>query len=197
MSASVILGKINTIVDSLSTTHFGPQEFVKDHWLSLLREIKAEIAVPTGNVRDVERAVLEQIERTKKDCVQFRVFSAGMKLFDRISPPQMTPDEKPVVAELRDEDRELWISLGAALLGEDDPRVQALKPKPKFLVGDFVIDRDGSTCIVTGNQALTGLAGCIQLIRIHFGGFGGYIDWSESSLRLATPDEIARARGEA
>lgn len=91
--------------------------------------------------------------------------------------------------------RQQWANLGAALYGEEDPRVVALRPpRPTFRVGDWVVDPDGEVCIVSGRQ--DGLHS-IWLHRLNGEALSGSISWPIVRIRLATPEEIAKARGEA
>ncbi len=88
--------------------------------------------------------------------------------------------------------REEWHGLACVLLGPRSDYAIHLGPKPDYKVGDWVVDPDGSIGIITGNNQM--IEDTIQMQRVIGGGFGGVINWYEHRYRLATQEEIEKAR---
>jgi hypothetical protein len=97
--------------------------------------------------------------------------------------------------------------LGAALYGEGDPRVKALRPKPKFKLGDFVVqdltllgaDKNAPkllAVILSNDVDYMGLQEIHEIPGDNLRGALKGHKWNIISMRHATHEEIRKARGE-
>ena len=193
--AGSVLGKIEWLIDDMKTCSDDlAYKSYGTAWIPLLEALANQIR----QEKELSRRLPSWSNRRGRGSVSLRLKSAAppRRCLSASLPSSFCPDDKITVPPgLTDEDRRLWEKLAVALYGEDDPRVKALEPKPKFKAGDIVILKEpsGIAGVFVGRFDLVA-ARVMWFVDPNWKTECSRVEYER--LRLATPEEIAKAHGE-